>query len=127
LESKVAFFGALSGTALRALYRECDVFCLPSRTDSFGDKEGFPNVIAEAMAFGKPVVSTLHAGIPEIVNEVLVPENDVEQLALALKKVCDSVEYRKELGKNNRSIVEENFSPSNSDRVEGILLKYSGK
>lgn len=125
LVQKVAFFGTQSDVALRALYRECDIFCLPSRTDSYGDHEGFPNAIAEAMAFGKPVVSTLHAGIPEIVDEILVPENNVEQLANALHRACDSIEYRKELGENNRIIVEQHFSSSNSDRVEDILLRYA--
>lgn len=125
LGSNVAFFGAQSGVALRALYRECDVFCLPSRTDSKGDKEGFPNVIAEAMAFGKPVISTYHAGIPEIVDEILVAENNVEQLANALNRVCNSAKYRQELGAKNRIIVEEKFSSSNSDKVEEILKRYS--
>nr|NIW46599.1 glycosyltransferase [Gammaproteobacteria bacterium] len=31
IEPQVAFFGAQRGNALRALYRECDIFCLPSR------------------------------------------------------------------------------------------------
>jgi glycosyltransferase involved in cell wall biosynthesis len=121
LTERVAFFGAQGGTSLRALYRECDIFCLPSRTDRFGDKEGFPNVIAEAMAFSKPVVSTHHAGIPEVVKTFLVEENNVPSLADALHEACDSMELWPQLGKENRAEAERLFSPANNDRLVQIL------
>lgn len=123
--SQVAFFGAQSGNALRALYRECEIFCLPSRTDRYGDKEGFPNAIAEAMAFGKPVVTTRHAGIGEVVDAILVDENNVEQLAEALNRACNSAELRRQLGERNRAMAERLFSPTNNDRLEEILLRHS--
>jgi len=126
IESQVAFFGQQKGSALKALYRECDVFCLPSRTDPSGDKEGFPNVIIEAMAFGKAVVSTRHAGIPEAIDDaVLVDEGNVEQLVEALNRVCDSVTLRRELGERNRRVAEQMFSMANNDRLEKILQHYA--
>ena len=125
IESQVAFFGMQSGNALRALYRECDVFCAPSRTARDGDCEGLPNVIAEAMAFSKPVVATRHTGIPEAVESILVEENNVEQLAEALRTVCDSVELRRQLGEKNRVKAEQLFSMANNDKLEKILVKYS--
>ena len=127
IESQVAFFGQQRDSALRALYRECDIFCLPSHTDRKGEKEGFPNVIAEAMAFSKPVVSTLHAGIPEAVEEILVEEYSVEQLAEALRQACNSAELRQQLGRKNRIIAEQLFSSTNNDRIEDILWQYSRK
>ncbi len=127
ISSQVAFFGEQSGPALRALYRECDIFCLPSRVSPTGDMEGFPNVIAEAMGFKKPVVSTRHAGIPEVVDSILVDENSVEQLSDALATLCDSTELRRKMGERNRIIVEEMFSPANNDRLAEILRRYANK
>ena len=126
LESQVAFFGQQSNNALRALYRECDIFCLPSRTDRHGNKEGFPNVIAEAMAFGKPVISTRHAGIPEMIEDAFVAdENNVEQLVGILKTVIDSSVLREKMGARNRAMVEKEFSMGNNDKLEHILKSYS--
>lgn len=125
IEDRVVFFGAQSGNALRALYRECDIFCLPSHPDRYGDQEGFPNVIAEAMAFSKPVVSTRHAGIPEMIDQILVDEFSVEQLVDGLRRVCDDAELRRAMGSANRIKVEEHFSMRNNDRLEEILLKYA--
>lgn len=121
VDDQVAFFGAQKGNALRALYNACDIFCLPSRPDHQGGKEGFPNVIAEAMAFGKPVVSTYHAGIPEAIDIWLVDENSVEQLTAALEDACRSAARRAEIGAHNRRRAEQMFSPANNERLEAIL------
>ena len=126
IESRVAFFGAQRDNALRALYRECDIFCLPSCPDRFGDHEGFPNVIAEAMAFGKPVISTRHAGIPEAIDSILVDENNVEELATALDLACNSAELRRQLGARNREEAEQLFSAGNNDLLEEILSGTAG-
>ena len=99
LDAQVAFFGKLRGTALRALYRECDVFCLPSRFDRHGEAEGFPTVIIEAMACGKPVVTTRHVEIPRIVEQILVDENDAEALAGAWRKSINRGPYARRSGR----------------------------
>lgn len=127
IEDQVVFFGAHSGNALRTFYSLCHIFCLPSRTDRSGDREGFPNVIAEAMAFGKPVVSTYHAGIPEVIDQILVEEDNVPQLVDALNRVCDSLALREQMGRRNRTVVEQMFSIANNDRLEEILESYARK
>jgi teichuronic acid biosynthesis glycosyltransferase TuaC len=61
LEAYVHFEGAKPNEDLVFWYNACDLFALMS------SKEGWPNVILEAMACGKPVVANRAWGIPEIV------------------------------------------------------------
>lgn len=65
--------------------------------------EGLSNVILEAMALGKPIISTDHKhGADEIIedgkNGVLVPVEDPQSMAEAIARVLDDAELREKLG-----------------------------
>ena len=70
--------------------------------------------ILEAMAMGKPVVSTRVGGIPEAVehgvNGLLVPPADPASLAAAVKELLGDKERREAMGRESRRIAEERFS-----------------
>ena len=127
LESQVAFFGKLSGTALRSMYHACDVFCLPCHFDDVGVGEGFPSVIIEAMACGKPVISTRHVGIPEFLEQIVVDEKNVDQLVEAIRRVKNSETLRVELGQRNRELAEQYFSPTNVQKTAAIVRRLCNK
>jgi glucosyltransferase len=82
---------ARRSTQVRDAIRRARVVVTPSRTAADGDVETLLLVNLEAMASGRPVVTTNHGGIPEFVDEgrtaLLIPENDAAALAAALQRV----------------------------------------
>jgi colanic acid/amylovoran biosynthesis glycosyltransferase len=95
----------------------------PSITTDYGTEEGIPNVIKEAMAVGLPVVSTVHAGIPELVvngeSGYLVPERNVDLLAEKIMYLCDHPEIWPQMSRAARRKVENDFDIEklNSDLI----------
>jgi glycosyltransferase involved in cell wall biosynthesis len=120
MNEQVIFFGSVSENTLRTLYRNCDIFCLPSR--KFVVNEGLPVSLMEAMASEKPVISTRHAGIPELVPDLLVDEEDVEGLARAIAHLADHPEERLQTGKRNRAVVKERYSRENVKQLRDVFL-----
>jgi glycosyltransferase involved in cell wall biosynthesis len=59
----VYFAGFLHGEELAAAYASCDVFVMPSRTETLG------LVVLEAMSSGLPVVGARAGGIPELIRD----------------------------------------------------------
>jgi glycosyltransferase involved in cell wall biosynthesis len=95
------------------VFQGADIFALASFVTEDGDRDGVPNVLAEAMACGLPVVSTAVAGIPELVqhgeNGLLCPAQDVEALADALCRLLDHEDERRAMGAAARRTVVEHF------------------
>ncbi|MBI5787402.1 MAG: glycosyltransferase family 4 protein [Candidatus Schekmanbacteria bacterium] len=111
LYDKTVFFRGISEYLLCMLYQNCDIFCLPSRVSKDGNCEGIPVSLMEAMAAGKPVVSTWHTGIPELVQHgLLIQENDYQGLSKALAKLLDDDALRAQLGEKNRQTIRKEFS-----------------
>lgn len=104
-QDRVVFAGHVAHheQALVEHYRQADILTLPSTTPPDGDKEGIPGTIVEATSSGLPVVSTYHAGIPEIIvsqrEGLLVREGDVEGLASAYADLINSSSLRETLGR----------------------------
>ena len=79
------FLGMQSSQVVRSWMNRASLLAAPSVTASQGDSEGLSNVVLEAQAMGLPVVSTVHAGIPEGVihgeTGFLAAERDEDGLA----------------------------------------------
>ena len=83
VEQRVRFLGRVPHERLPEVYGRADALILASA------REGWPNVLLEAMACGTPVVATRVGGIPEIVKAeaagVLVEDRSPEAIASAVK------------------------------------------
>ncbi len=91
----------------------CHIFIAPSVTATDGNQDAPVNTLKEAMAMGMPVISTLHGGIPELVEDgksgFLVAERDANAIAQKLTYLIAHPEVWAEMGKAGRSRVEEKY------------------
>jgi glycosyltransferase involved in cell wall biosynthesis len=121
LNNKVVLFGQVSDDVLKLLFQTCDIFTMPSRFGERGVGEGLPVALMEAMSYEKPIVATRHTGIPELVPDILVDENDADGLADGFRKLIDDPELRKRMGARNREIIKNDYSNAN---VETLLRAF---
>lgn len=109
LADVVTIRGPVTHDELRELYSAATIFALPCLVAADGDRDGIPNVLAEAMAMSLAVVTTDVSGIPEIVadgvNGVVVPERDAAALAQAIGGLLADPERRQRLGAAARETI----------------------
>ena len=106
----------------QAVIRGADLFVCPSRHEPFG------NVIAEAMACGKPVISTSSHGGTELiedgVNGVLVPVDDAGAMADAMRQITSDKALAGRLAAAGRSHWQKTLSPA---RVTADWIAFLAK
>lgn len=92
---RIVFTDSLTDQEIRCLHHYAELFVFPSRADTL------PLVVLEAMAAGRPVLSTLVGGIPFQIDDtcgrLVAPENPVA-LRLAFEELCLDRERLKEMG-----------------------------
>ena len=113
IAERVEWRGARTQTELLAEYRAADLFALASRVAKDGDRDGLPNVLAEAQSQGLACVATCVSGIPELIEDgvtgVLVEPESPEALARALAALIADPAQRRRLGEAGRRRVQERF------------------
>jgi len=111
LLSKVQFLGELEEAEMVTFFHACDLLVLPSITRN----EAFGLVQLEAMACGKPIVSTrLETGV-EYVNQngktgLIVPPKSSKALAGAINQLLEDEKLRIRMGIEGRKRVESEFT-----------------
>jgi len=114
IADRVQWRGALTQDKLLDEYRNADVFALASRIASDGDRDGLPNVLAEAQSQGLACVATRVSAIPELVSDgqtgLLVDEDDVAALSRALEALATNPARRRALGLAGQARVAEAFA-----------------
>ena len=107
LADKVSIPGWVGSDKKTEMFVNCDIYVLPSYN------EGLPGSILEAMAAGKPIISTPVGGIAEAVshgvNGFLVDPGDVESLAMHLSLLVTDAALRDKMGSASRDFLLEKF------------------
>lgn len=101
LAGRVTLAGDLDRDALAAHYEQAALFVLATHQETYG------MAVAEALAHGVPVVSTMTGAIPELVGGeagVLVPVGDTAALAAALTRVLGDADLRARLAEGARRV-----------------------
>ncbi|CAB1060089.1 hypothetical protein D1BOALGB6SA_4854 [Olavius sp. associated proteobacterium Delta 1] len=114
LEKVVTFPGTLNPKEVAAVLRDSRAFVQHSRRAINGDCEGTPNSILEACATGLAVVSTKHAGIPDVIIEgmtgFLVAEGDVAAMADKMVLLGRNPALAESMGRKARQHMVSHFS-----------------
>jgi glycosyltransferase involved in cell wall biosynthesis len=122
LEGQIRLPGQMSQAELLEEYHRASALCLPCRILDTGDRDGIPNVLAEAMACGTPVVTTRVSGIPELVrdgvNGLLVPPDDPAAIADAVLRLARDRDLARRIGDGGRDTARRELD---GDRLAGAL------
>jgi glycosyltransferase involved in cell wall biosynthesis len=108
LGERVTWTGLIEDPFGAGVYDVADIICQLSQWE-----ELFGWMIAEGMAYGKPIVATRVGGIPELVNDgvsgFLVERNDTSAAAEKLLQLIQDPDLRHKMGAAGRSLVAEKF------------------
>ncbi|MFM9984875.1 MAG: glycosyltransferase [Flavobacteriales bacterium] len=129
---RVEFTGPLGHEEVHRHLASALCFVQHSRIAESGDMEGTPLSILEAQAAGIPVVSTYHAGIPDVVlhNETgyLVNENDIEGMAQAMGKILADRSKTIAMGQAAKARCKEHFTlKRHIDSLQTVLERAAQK
>ena len=122
----ITWLGSLDNSEVRSRLRRADIFVLPCRVDSAGDRDGIPVVLMEAMAMGIPVITGDIESLRELVQHeetgLVVDAEDPEALAEAIRQMAGNVSLRRKLAERAREVVESEFDADvNIDRLERMF------
>lgn len=131
LEEQVIFLGIVTPEAYRELLTESLAFVQHSITANNGDMEGTPLAVLEASVAGLPVISTNHAGIPDVIEHgktgLLCKEHDVDAMAANMLHLLEDIDCAKKLGTAGKARILEYYNMERHIKVlEGVLLSAVG-
>lgn len=121
IEDHVTWTGNVEDAFGEGVFEAADVVCQFSRWE-----EVFGWTIAEAMAHGKPVVTTRAGGIPEVVQDhecgYLVDRGDTKTMSNKVLTLLNDASLRKHMGSKGKNIVRQKFDLRNN--VAELIASY---
>ena len=126
LTDRARWLGTLSHDVVRNHYRRADLFALGCEIAANGDRDGIPNVLAESLAMGVPVVATRVSAIPEIITHgqtgLLVEPRRPDLMAAAMVQGLEDHDLRRRVIFAGQQRVREAFD--NVKLIEGLIAVY---
>ncbi|MFN6568095.1 glycosyltransferase family 4 protein [Dendronalium sp. ChiSLP03b] len=109
LSDRITWHGWCNGDKLEALYQQCFAVVFPS---VWPEPAGL--VTLEAYARYRPVIASAVGGIPEHVQDgktgILVPPNDIQQLAAAINELASNYQKSRHMGEEGQAWFQEEFT-----------------
>ncbi len=127
---RITLHGAQPHERVREMLSRASLFLQHSVTAKSGDTEGMPVSILEAMSLGLGIVSTLHSGIPEAIENgregLLVPEHDEAGMADAIDRLLQHPDEARRLGAAARRRFDAEFTREiTSAKLQALLFRSS--
>jgi len=121
--NRVRLVGNIAGKKKLDLYKQCDIFILPSYI------ENFPLTVLEAMRAGLPVITTPVGALPEIIrdyeNGFLVSPGDIGNYVEKLLLLIHDIDLRHSIAKLNIQSALKEYNPENySSKLMKIYDKF---
>lgn len=118
----VTWHGVLSGNNKVGLYKQADIFILPSYSESF------PCVLLEAAATGLPMIITPVGSNPEVYQEAknvfFIEVGNPKMLASRVIELIKNTTLRQEMGKNNQELILKNYTHLHfGNRINAVLSR----
>lgn len=114
MNQNIQLLGVQNHEQLQSYYTKVIGFVQHSIRAMNGDMEGTPVAVLEASAMALPVVSTFHAGIPDIIIDektgLLVEEHDVDGMANKMLYLLDNRNKAIKMGQDGREYIKQNYS-----------------
>lgn len=128
LSRNVILLGKQDAEKIRALMSDSLALIQHSVTAIDGDMEGTPLAVLEACAAGLPVISTYHAGIPDVIshgeNGYLVKEHDIKKMVSYMKLLLGNPTKAKEIGVKAKKNIKLRFNiKTHISKLNELILK----
>ncbi|OGO64262.1 MAG: hypothetical protein A2Z45_07040 [Chloroflexi bacterium RBG_19FT_COMBO_55_16] len=123
ITGQVTFAGSIPWDRVPELLASADVFVLPSQRDEYGNVDGLPTVLLEAMSSGVAVVASDIGGVRLVLENgrtgLIIPPGEPIALAQAVLTLVGDPDRRVAIGKAARQAVVERF---NWESVAGEIV-----